>query len=306
MKKQYLYFLAALGFNDILCCLNHIIEYCKHHNRIILFDTCNSLYKINFSDYFDLPHINIIYDFNKIINICKDESDIYPHFVKKKDLADIIAGNAIFEDTLGKISFNGKLLRLPDKTRPEKILFFSTGGGGDGYVIFKTLSFKQNVIRHVLTKYSQIIKPYLCIQIRNTDYKCNYQLLYEQNKDLVHSFNYIYIATDDINVLDYFRSKNLSIVNFTRFGTEQSVNLHENKSVNPDSKILDLITDIYFIMMADIFLSNSEGGFVNLAKSCRQMRPFISSKFIIEENITKKKLKDNKIHWLSDLVKIKS
>ena len=43
---MYLYFLPQGGFSDILTGLNEMIEYCKIYNRIILFDTQNSMYKI--------------------------------------------------------------------------------------------------------------------------------------------------------------------------------------------------------------------------------------------------------------------
>lgn len=303
---QYLYFLPQGGFNDILTGLNEMIEYCKIYNRIILFDTQNSMYKINISDYFYLNIENIIYDMDVIRNICKDISSIYPN-VLADDMTDIINGNCRFNFTKELICiYKNNPILLPKEKRPETIIFMTKfAGGGGGYFIFKTLMFKQNIISHTLDNYSQINKPYLCIQVRNTDRKSDYQLLYTQNKTLIHSYNSIYIATDDINVLDYFKKQGLSIFNFTRFGTEKFKNLHGNKTISPNSKILDLVSDIYVIVMAEEFLSNSNGGFIKMCRECRKNRDYISSKFVEHINIKKPSLNSNKRIWLSDLVKIK-
>ena len=266
-----------------------MIEYCKIYNRIILFDTQNSMYKINFSDYFYFNIENIIYDMDVIRNICNDLSSIYPNVIAD-DMTDIINGKCRFNFTKDLIYIHkNTLILLPKEKRPETILFMTKFGGGCAYVIFKTLMFKQNIISHVLDNYSQISKPYLCIQVRNTDIKSDYQLLYTQNKTLIHSYNSIYIATDDINVLEYFKTQGLPIVNFTRFGTKKWKNLHGNKTISSNSKILDLISDIYLIVMADEFLSNSKGGFIQMCRECRKNRDYISSKFIINTSVKKKK-----------------
>jgi hypothetical protein len=288
MQKQYLYFQALNGFTDILTSLRDILIYGEKYERIILFDTMNSFYKINFSDYFDLPQKNIIYDFNEIKKICNDDCDIYPSFIGR-NMSQIIKGEMLFKYVKGIGSrYNDILIKLPEEKRPEKIIFIARGGGelrrrvDVGYIIFQTLSFKENVVSHVLYRYSQIKKPYLCIQVRNTDRKSDYIGLYKQNKDLLCSYNSIYLATDDINVLNYFTSKKLPVLNFTNFGNEKSKSLHTNMSVSPQVKILDLITDIYLIMMANEFLSNSFGGFILLLRKIREERDYIFPKFINE------------------------
>ena len=281
---KYLYFYPLCGFSDILWSLHVILLYCKKYDRILLFNTMNSLYKINFSDYFDLPHENIIYDHNEIVKICKEDCDIYPSFLGK-NLSDIINGKLNFSHAMGGWGrHNDKEIKLPTEKRPEKIIFMTRGGGGHGYLMFKTLTFKQNIISHVMEKYSQIKKPYLCIQVRNTDRKSDYKLFYRQKRELIHSYNSIYIATDDINVLEFFQSKELPILNFTAFGTEKHKNLHGNNSISPHTKILDLITDIYIIVRANKFLSNSIGGFIKLVRECRENQDYISSKFSIKKD----------------------
>ena len=41
--------------------------------------------------------------------------------------------------------------------------------------------------------------------------------------------------------------------------------------------------------MADEFLSNSKGGFIQMCRECRKNRDYISSKFIINTSVKKKK-----------------
>ena len=144
---MYIYFIPLGGFNDILCGLKYIINYAQKFNRTVLFDTKNSYYKINFADYFYLPNTNIIYDSNKIKTICdENSSSIYPKFISG-NFIDIINGNFEFK-FLKKLGFayEDTLIKLPSRSRPEKIIFFVKWGGGRGYVIFKSLFFKQNEI----------------------------------------------------------------------------------------------------------------------------------------------------------------
>ena len=50
------------GLNDILATLDRMLKYCKRNNRILLFDMKNTLYNINFANYFDIDDKYIIYD----------------------------------------------------------------------------------------------------------------------------------------------------------------------------------------------------------------------------------------------------
>jgi hypothetical protein len=145
------------------------------------------------------------------------------------------------------------------------------------FPIFKSLYFKQNIIDHVKEQYSKLPSPYLCIQVRNTDRKCDYVSLYEINKELIHSYNSIYIATDDKDSLDFFRSKGLPIYNFTDFPSIPYENLHFS-SIDPDIKIKNLICDIYIISMAEKLLTNSIGGFICLCRAIRKDINIITDK----------------------------
>ena len=63
------------------------------------------------------------------------------------------------------------------------------------------------------------------------------------------------------------------------FPKKSTTNLHENNSINGEIKIKNLICDLYIISMADHFLSNSMGGFTQLARECFNNKYIIQNKF---------------------------
>jgi len=280
---MYVYLQPFGGFNDILWLINDTLEYCKKYNRILLLNTVNSIYKINFSDYFDFQENNtkkqIIYDIKEIRRICSNYEKyqskspiIYPNFFNDK-VMDIIDGNIQFEWLKNnEFHYKGHILHLPNYPISEQIIVYSTFGSGEGYPIFKTLRLKDHLLNYCIQKQSIIPKNYLAIQIRNTDYKCDYADYYEKNKTIIHSYKAIYLATDDKEVLKFFVSKRLYIYNFTTYPEKMQNNLHES-DVNSDKKIKDLICDIYIITNADNLLSNSKGRFINLVRSCYEEKP---------------------------------
>lgn len=264
------------GFNDQMCRIQRGIEYCRKTKRTLLIDTTKSCYNINFSDYFYFknPSIPIITDMNIIQKIVKNESlTVYPN-IKNRD----ITSWKLNCTSSGIRELEKFLLNLPEGNCDENIILYSSCGGGNGLTIFKELFFKQNIIDHVKSEVSKLPKKYLCIQIRNTDRSCDYKGLYETNKSLVHSYDTIYIATDDKTSIDFFKSKGLNIVNFTEFPSETIPNLHYS-NISGDTKIKNLITDIYIISMADKLLSNSVGGFIQLVKEIRGDIPMLLAKF---------------------------
>ena len=66
--KKYCLFIPQGGFNDCISNIKNVLNYCSKHNRILLLYK-SPYYKINFSDYFNIPLPDIIYDSNKIIYI---------------------------------------------------------------------------------------------------------------------------------------------------------------------------------------------------------------------------------------------
>lgn len=273
---MYVYLSSQNGFNDILCNISRVVEYCIKNNRTLLVDTTKSCYGINFSDYFyfkDIP-IPMITDINIIRNIIANESlTIYPNNITDRN----IDNWTFIWTSISIYTLNNILLRLPKASCKEDIIIHSVCGGGHGIILFKHLFFRQHIIDYVKQQFEKLPPKYISIHIRNTDIKCDYKLLYQQNIDLIHSYDTIYIATDDQNSLDFFRDQGLNILNFTEFPAVPTLNLHYS-SVSSDTKIKNMICDIYLISMSDRLLTNSKGGFIKLLRHIRNDTTIITDK----------------------------
>ena len=279
---KYVYLIPQGGFNDILYNINRLLEYCKKYNRILLIDTTNTHYKINFSDYFSFPNKRVICDKNKIIEICNNNHTIYPDFLHN-NIQPLLTGVCVIDFMPGSYhdngSYNNKLITLPRKAILKTIIVYSSWGSYfSGYPLFQQMTICDAIKTECKKRHDLLQKPYLCIQVRNTDYKCDYQKVYTDNKVLIHSYNNIYLATDDKSVIDFYKLQNLPIINFTTFPDGNSENLHDS-NVNSHTKIIDLICDVYLIAMSGKLLSNSSGGFIKFVTECFNNKGNIINQF---------------------------
>ena len=276
--SKYVYFEPQGGLNDTLSNITRCLEYCIKNKRILLVNGMKSTYQINFSDYFDMvSNENIIFDTEIIKKICSNTSySIYPNELQDK-MNDILENQIIF--SYGKNNnktvyrYNNMILELFNKEVSEDIIIFTCCGNGDGYTLFKQLTFKKSILDICNERYNRLNKPYLGIQIRNTDYTCDYIQFFIDNETLIKSYSEIYIATDDINVLQFFREKGLEIKNFTTFPTHKYPALHYS-NFNPHIIFIDMICDIYIMSLSDKLISPSKGGFIKLIKSVMENKYF--------------------------------
>jgi len=260
------------GLNDILSSILFMKEYCKKHNRVLLVNGNKSVYNINFSEYFSLPgDPTIIFDTELVKKICTNLSySIFPNVFQDKML-DIVEGRIVFKYSKyhRPIYLYGKMtLDLPNESRNETIIVQSRGGGGmNGYPLFKQLVFRQNILDICNERCNRLKMPYLCIHIRNTDYKCDYTTYFLENESFIRSWKEIYVATDDQSSIEFYRNNGLDVKNFTTFPKEPSKfkNLHES-NIDRHTKFVDTLCDIFIVARSHKFISNSEGGFVELLR----------------------------------------
>jgi hypothetical protein len=271
---MYVYCFVISGFNDILATIERAYAYCQRHNRILLLDTVHSLYRINFSDYFSFKVPNIICDRNEIIKLCETETSTYPSFLS---IQGMMNRKYFFTYSPKGLLYDGKLVNLPDGDVPEKIIIYASGDGGLGYPMFKELNILPILKQMVKERHMAIPAPYLSIQVRNTDLSCDYKSLYETNKEYIHSYNNIHIATDDKAVVQFFREKGLTIHNYTTFPSS-SAPLHKS-NIESHTKIIDLLSDIYIITQSDNLLSNSRGNFITLVRTCIEHKADVMKQF---------------------------
>lgn len=282
---MYFYLQPRGGFNDILSRIQLSIDYCKKSNRVLLLDTMNSEYKINFSDYFTFDEsigVKIIYDIEEIKEIVKNEKlTTFPTYIRPI-LNDIACGNVKMRCSriFDYVDNRNNSFNIPRGRVKEDIIVYIQWGGSRTYDLFSKIIFKPCIIEHCTFLHDKIQKPYVAIQIRNTDYKCNYERLYEDNKKILHQMENVFIATDDKNCLDFFKAKNLNVMNFTTFPNETYYNLHYSK-ICPETKIKDMFADLYIASMADKFFTNSKGNFVKLIRTMHLHKAWIQKMFTI-------------------------
>jgi hypothetical protein len=276
---KYLYFEPKGGFNDVLCSTALCLGYCMRNNRVLLVNGLKSDYKIHFPDYFETPRFNkyIIYDIEQIKTIClRNSHSIYPS-VFQNEMNNILSGKIEFTYTKNGFIYKDITLKFPDKNITEDIIVYSCGGGGYGIQLLRHVVFKKNVIDICNARYKTLHKPYLGIQIRNTDIKCDYVQFFNENETLIKSYSEIYLATDDVNVLTFFRDKGLLVKNFTTFPGEIFINLHNSK-IDPSVKFTDMISDMFILSLSNQLISPSAGGFARLianAKDEDYFKPFV-------------------------------
>lgn len=173
---------------------------------------------------------------------------------------------------------------MPNSNVNEDLIVFGRRDGGDGYPLFKNLIFKPKIKQIISDRYKTLKKPYLCIQIRNTDYKCDYELLYENNKTEINSSNEIYIATDDKKALKFFIDKGLPVKNFTTFPIASEYRSLHMSQLDPHIKFIDMLSDIYICGMSDNLISSSIGGFIRLIRNCNQNKYNLNKQFELLDN----------------------
>jgi len=282
LKNKYVYFIPCGGLNDCFTNINKIIQYCKKYKRILLLDMLQSNYKINMSEYFIIKDtgINIIYD-NNIINtiISNTKNTIYPHGIES--IRDDIISNKLnlkYQSQKPFFTYKNIPLILPYKAIHNDIVIHSRCGGGDGSIfLINNIYFHKLIKTFIIDKLKLLENNYLCIQVRNTDIKSNYIDLYNKNKKYIHSFNKIYLCTDDKKVYNYFISKKLNIYCFTSFPSNNCRNLHTS-NIDSEIKIKDLFVDIFLATSSKNILSNSKGGFINLLRKCFLKKTIINNK----------------------------
>jgi len=278
---KYLYLILLGGFNDILCGIKEYYKYCKKTNRKLYINTYYSPYKINLCKSMRLSEDLIInQDDNNFLNFIKGNISIYPS-ISKNILLDII-NNKLKIKTINRHTFKFNkyniILNKPELNNEADLIIYARFGGGDSFKFFKKkVFFRKSITEYCNHMLNKIEKPYISIQIRNTDLKTDYKDYIKKYDNLIKKYNRIYIATDDINVLNYFKSNKLKIYNFTTFPDNKYSNLHGSE-IDGKIKFRDLICDLFLIINSEEAIIESKSGFSYLLKKC----------FIKKEKILKK------------------
>jgi len=269
---KYLYLIALGGLNDIFCRIQKYMKYCKENNRLLFIDTRYSTYKYNIFRFLIIKDSIVIQNINYFRNINIDELSFYPSEVKN-----------IFDDIINKKFIkqkNNNLIFKQEKVNEDVIVCCEAGGGNSFDFFYKNISIKNKIKEYIKEKAKLINVPYIAIHIRNTDIVTDYKKIYLNNKNLIHKYSLVYVATDNKNVISYFKNKNLNVKNFTQFPKLKHKNLHSS-SLSCETKFKNLFTDMYIILNADKVILQSNGGFSDLLKECyKRKNNILYNKFI--------------------------
>ena len=260
--EKYVYCEPMGGWNDVMVNIKIALMFCKRHRRRLLVNGEKTVYRINFANYFVLQDHNVLFDTNEIKTICSNPNHtIYPNELQDR-MKDILDGTIRYPyaNNIG-ISCN-----LPKVNPPETILVYAKCGGGLGCIMFRELRFLPKIRDICEKRYNRLQRPYACIHIRNTDYKCDYRSYFAEHEQEIRSFQTIYVATDDKKALEFYKERGLPVQNFSTFPeTDEFENLHTS-NLDPECKFQDLLADIYIATMSDNLFSNSRGGFIGLLR----------------------------------------
>jgi hypothetical protein len=267
---KYIYFIPQGGLSDCLHCLGEAVRYARQTHRVLLYAFAAGTYKVDFAEYFQLRIPNVVHDQKSISRtLLQRPRSVYPSCLADK-LPGLAAG-AVHPvgDAAGCFRFMGIALGYPAGPVREDVLVVSVCGGGDATPMFMQLSLTPLVQAHCRRCLAELGPRYLAIQVRNTDYRCDYKSLYRQHRSLIHSYEVVLVATDDQNALEFFRDQGLNVHNFAEYPDGEYTSLH-TADVDPHRRMLSLLADIFAVVNADVLLSNSKGLFIQLLRRLRE------------------------------------
>lgn len=288
-NKKFLYLVIPFeGLSSIFNVLYSAINFCKKNDRTLIFngdDTCYNHTEgegprkkqsgLNLADFFNIDY-DILFDSNKINNFIKVNQNlsVYPNGLNIQNTK--YSWSKEHQCVMGNYNDNTHCFTKffnDYNNLEEDILIFAGGGGAANAIKFMneyfTLSeYMKNYFESI---YKTINKSYLSIQVRNTDRFSDYKKLYIENKDLIHSYDNIFLATDDYNTLKYFKELNLNIYNFTNFSENSSTSFHKG-NIDGKLKIKYTLLDLYLMSKSDKIISNSTGGYIILAYKLHEQK----------------------------------
>ena len=297
-SNRYILFIPISGFIDTLVGLRRALIYAKRFRRILLIDTTRQVYKINFSEYFDVRgwNVPIISDIKEIEEILSREIlSVFPNEIKVNEL---LKGNYHFGWTKGIYALNayhkfnsGHIISMnpPGATHnveEDLIVNSLCGGGGTWKIGLRFIRFAPNFAKSIVHEFNQrqevIGGDYLTVGVRHSDHLSDYNKLYEDNKHILQDRK-IHLATDNSLVVDFFKEKKLNIFNFTTFPKNQKkIDNHNYNGYKPvvqpihysdvpgDRQLRDLLIDISLASCSDRVISNSKGGFQQAIRDFRK------------------------------------
>lgn len=250
------------GLNDSLGRITEWKKISKNMNRKLIVNFKKNFLLEYFEEFFYFENQDFIYKKDEIDEILNTKPSFFPSFITFENFNNL---NFTFKsNNKGNFICNNENVSFDINSKyTEDILVVCQCGGSYKYDLIKDIKFKENIKSYIKEKSKFVPEDYDAIQVRNTDYKCDYKNLINK----INVNNIIYLATDSIEVLNFFKEKNYNVHNFTKFSINLNQPLHQKDSKLDNRIVLrDLFTDIFFCTLSNKLISNSKGGFIRLLK----------------------------------------
>lgn len=250
--KSYLIYKASGGLCHMLGGMYHAYTIAKKTKRILFID-CekHSAFRHRFSEFFNLKGIEWSDNYDDIPKEYTYRG--YPvSEVKKRGLTRVNRAYGLFDKSVQSKKFN------PD----NKIEVWAGTSGNKGRWFLKGLKVNKKIMEK-LEKETKINKPYIGIHFRNTDIgnkagRFIYKI--KKNKSKIKT---IYLATDDANAYNIFKSNlpGYEIIQKSH-PTPNVHNMHysrKNKDEN-FTQIYETLRDMYFLLQSQLFMPSGNSG----------------------------------------------
>lgn len=304
MSVKYMYLHAGGGFNDILMGLYNALKFCEETDRVLLFDLAQTVYGVPFDRYFSWSDDKVITDKSVIEEILSRDLSVFPpqltgrsHMIMDGSVRFGFTPDPVIE-VRGREGIPEETIKYsaPDPSVQEDLIVHTRCGGGfNGVDMLYLFHFIKPLVDNALRNLSLLSSPYLFLHIRGTDFPGNdtVEEIISTHKDIIQSYEYVYLATDDINVIDAFDKEGILYKNFSTFPSRSDRNyrtLHKNygtdkhipwkpialhrSSVDGSQQIKDIVSDLFLCANAGEFIQ-SVGGFSKLLSSVHKNQKFI-------------------------------
>lgn len=272
------------GLNDILCQIEKCCQYADKFNRVVIVDTAyvnSGSFWSPFSGYFISKRENLILDLKNYAPAL-ERGTLFPPALtgllfsyKTKYQNRSLYLNKANEDV--KLTFDFTL-----DYDEDVLLHHQFGGGVHSLALADRVNLHPTVFYLLVDRLARLPDYFDAVHVRHTDLQSNYETAMQHFK--VETSNALFVATDNIKVLEEFRKELGSdrIFSFSKLPNLDGKPLHTKRhkdfdvtSINRDA-ILDLFT---LTFSENLFLgtinkgeSKSTSGFSWLAKSLHNDR----------------------------------
>ena len=209
-NPKYLIMKTSGGLFHMLVLLSKCITFCRDNNKILIIDSKQTKFGIDFDEIFYIKNLDYSTSYDKIPKHIKKVSGIPISKIKTTALA--FGKGGYYLDGI-----NPNAIRSSDKD--EAVVRWSCGGNWKADREIWDIFIKPEILEVIKSK--KINDLYIGVHFRNTDKRNNINDIFIQVHDILNTYKYlktIFLATDDYSSVSKFQNefKNINIINFLK------------------------------------------------------------------------------------------